>query len=97
MPKSRLPQAVWFENIRPYVWKRDHFKCTNCHNPVRLEQCHIDHIVSGKLGSNQLSNLRTLCLACHSLRECNRHRGLTSKAIENGVIPPNWRHLTWEN
>lgn len=62
---------------------------------LKLEECHIDHIVSGKEGSNKFSNLRTLCYRCHSLRECNRHRGLTSRAIEKGILPPKWRHLTW--
>lgn len=97
MPKSRLPSDIWFNNIRPIVWKRDNYRCTNCQKRVSLRKCHIDHIVSGKLGSNKLSNLRNLCMQCHSLRECNRHRGLTSKAIDDGIIPPNWRQLTWED
>lgn len=82
MPKSRLPKEVWDENIRTIVWKRDCCKCTKCNKTVSLQECHIDHIVSGKFGSNKISNLRTLCIYCHSLRHCNRHRGLTAKSIE---------------
>lgn len=97
MPKSRLPNEVWFENIRPMVLERDNFKCTNCSRIVSLDNCHIDHIISGKQGNNKLSNLRTLCIPCHSLRQCNRHRGLTANAIKKGLIPPNWRELTWDD
>lgn len=97
MPKSRLPYNIWYKNIRPAVLKRDNYRCTNCSKLVSGENCHIDHIVSGKTGSNKISNLRTLCISCHSLRQCNRHRGLTAKAVGDGLIPPNWRQLTWED
>lgn len=95
MPKSRLPRDVWYKNIRTKVIKRDNYRCINCGKVVWLENCHIDHIISGKFGSNKLSNLRTLCIPCHSLRECNRHRMLTAKAVELGIIPTDWRELTW--
>lgn len=97
MPKSRLPKEIWDENIRPKVRKRDSCKCTKCNKTVSLQECHIDHIVSGKFGSNKISNLRTLCIYCHSLRQCNRHRGLTAKSIERGMLPAKWRHLTWDD
>ncbi|XNQ30246.1 HNH endonuclease [Robertmurraya sp. 2P01SA] len=92
-----MPNEVWYKNIRPAVLKRDHYKCTNCLKIVSLTNSHIDHIVSGKCGNNKLSNLRTLCIPCHSLRQCNRHRGLTANAIRDGLIPPDWRQLTWED
>lgn len=97
VPKSRMPNDVWYKNIRPAILKRDNYRCKNCSKKVNLNDCHIDHIVSGKFGSNKLSNLRTLCVPCHSLRQCNRHRGLTANAIEKGLIPMDWRHLTWED
>lgn len=97
VPKFRLPYEVWYKNIRPAVIKRDNYKCTNCSKIVNLKNCHIDHIISGKYGSNKLSNLRTLCIPCHSLRQCNRHRRLTADAIKNKIIPPKWRQLTWED
>jgi hypothetical protein len=64
---------------------------------VALEECHIDHIKSGKLGSNKLSNLRTLCRRCHVLRADNRHRGMIASALRDGIIPPDWRGLVWED
>lgn len=61
-----------------------------------MEECHIDHIVSGKRGTNKLSNLRTLCRRCHTPRSCHRHQGMIAKAMADGVIPPHWRELVWE-
>lgn len=96
MPKKRPPKEVWVTNIRPMIWKRDERKCKRCEVPVSLEECHIDHIKSGKLGTNQLNNLRTLCRRCHVLRMDHRHQGMIAKALKDGIIPPNWRELVWE-
>ena len=82
--------------LRPIGWERDGRKCVHCETSVALESCHIDHIRSGKLGTNQLSNLRTLCRRCHVLRADKRHRGMIASALRDGVIPPNWRELVWE-
>ena len=96
MPKHRPPREVWDE-LRRIVWVCDGGKCTHCHEPVPLEKCHIDHIKSGKLGTNKVKNLRTLCRRCHVLRADNRHRGMIAKALKDGIIPPNWRELVWED
>lgn len=96
MPKKRLPKEVWFE-VRKIIWKRDGGKCVRCRIKLELNECHIDHIISGKNGSNSLNNLRTLCRKCHVLRADKRHRGMISKALKDGVIPSNWREFTWED
>lgn len=95
MPKHRPPREVWAA-IRHQVWERDGRKCVRCGAPLTLKEAHIDHIKSGKLADNSLSNLRTLCRRCHVLRRDNRHRGMIAKALEDGIIPPNWRELVWE-
>ena len=95
MPKSRQPDEVWQETRRK-VWERDGGICQHHGEPVSLEECHIDHIVSGKRGTNHMSNLRTLCRRCHVLRADNRHRGMIARALELGIIPPDWRGLVWE-
>ena len=92
----RQPKDVWFENSRPKVFERDGGVCVRCKIPVSIDTCHIDHIQSGMKGSNHISNLRTLCRRCHVLRADIRHRGMTAKALKDGVIPPNWRALVWE-
>ncbi|WP_251009405.1 HNH endonuclease signature motif containing protein [Bacillus sp. ISL-39] len=71
-------------------------RCARCNKKIPLNKCHIDHKLAGKLGTNKISNLRTLCFSCHALRTCFLHRGLTAKAVEKGIVPPNWRHLTWD-
>lgn len=102
MPKHRPPREVWEETIRPTVWQRDHGRCQGpyCQGEpewsLPLEKAHIDHIRSGKLADNKLSNLRTLCRRCHVLRADRRHRGMIAAALRDGLIPPNWRELVWE-
>jgi 5-methylcytosine-specific restriction enzyme A len=96
MPRKRPPKIVWLTEIRPLIWERDGRQCVRCNRILSLKECHIDHIQSGKLGSNKISNLRTLCRVCHVLRADHRHRGMTAKALKDGIIPPNWRSLVWK-
>lgn len=95
MPKQRPPRDVW-ERQRTQVWLRDQRRCRHCGDSVAFEKCHIDHIQSGKRGSNGIRNLRTLCRRCHVLRADHRHRGMISAALRDGIIPHNWRDLVWE-
>jgi 5-methylcytosine-specific restriction protein A len=95
MPRHRLPGPIW-RVIRRLVWQRDENRCRHCGKPVLLKRCHIDHIRSGKLGTNKFSNLRTLCRRCHVLRADPRHRGLIASALRDGVIGPNWREEVWD-
>jgi 5-methylcytosine-specific restriction endonuclease McrA len=94
MPKSRQPPEIWAESRRE-TWERDDGKCQHCGIDVELSACHCDHIKSGKLAGNEASNRRTLCRRCHVLRADMRHRGMIAKALEDGIIPPNWRELVW--
>ncbi len=101
MPKKRQDRETWAETRRK-VWLRDEGRCQGpyCHDlpawSLPLEVCHIDHIKSGKLGTNHISNLRVLCRRCHVLRADQRHRGMIAKALQDGIIPPDWRSLVWE-
>lgn len=99
MPRKRQPKEIWDETRRE-VWERDGGKCQGPHckgaAPIPIKECHIDHIKSGKLGTNELSNLRVLCRRCHVLRSDFRHRGMLSRALQDGVIPPDWRGLVWD-
>lgn len=97
MPKKRQPREVW-EVTRIRVYERDGGLCQypKGKHPVALNEAHIDHVVSGKLGSNEDSNLRTLCRMHHCLRSDSRHRGMIASALRDGLIPPNWRELVWE-
>lgn len=100
MPKSRQPREIWQET-RERIWLRDKGRCQGpyCADKpewsIKLSECHVDHIRSGKLGSNCDDNLRVLCRRCHVLRADHRHKGMIGKALELGIIPPNWRELVW--
>lgn len=107
MPKKRQPKEVW-RVTRARIWKRDNGQCQSplksvaegglCIGKpsVSLETCNIDHIRSGMLGTNEDSNLRTLCKVCHGLRRDARHSAMRDKMIARGELPPNWRGLTWD-
>ncbi|MGD7052937.1 HNH endonuclease [Sutcliffiella horikoshii] len=95
MPKNRVPSETWNKIIRPIIWNRDQGKCQRCNIEVSLNKCHIDHIISGKRGSNKIKNLRTLCKRCHVLRKDMNHRGMTASALKNKLIPSNWRNSVW--
>lgn len=86
------------------VWERDEGICQSPLSPpmcrgksdeLTLKTCHIDHIRSGKLATNHLSNLRVLCRTCHTLRADLRHKGMVANALKLGIIPPNWRKYVW--
>lgn len=52
--------------LRLMIFARDEFKCRHCGSPHKLS---IDHIVSvRKGGSDDPSNLQTLCLPCNSAK-----------------------------
>ena len=100
MPKKRPPREVWQE-LRRLVWERDNHRCVRCvalgiDRELPLEEAHIDHVVSGKRGSNKLSDLRTLCRMHHVLRADGRHRGMIAAALRDGVVPAAWRALVWD-
>jgi 5-methylcytosine-specific restriction enzyme A len=96
MPRSRQPREIW-KITRKRIWRRDGGRCTRCGRELLLKECHIDHIRSGKLGSNQDYNLRTLCRRCHVLRADKRHRGMIASALRDAIIPPDWRESVWED
>lgn len=102
MPRKRQPKEIWDETRRK-IWNRDLGKCQGpyCKDTLPwslpLNGCHIDHKRSGKLGTNEASNLRVLCRRCHVLRLDKRHRGMMAKAIADGIIPPDWRGLVWDD
>src|SRR3990170_1381612 len=74
MPRKRMPRELWTLRRR-VVWLRDGGRCQSPPGPhktfctgkeyIPFNVCHIDHIRSGKLGSNATDNLRVLCPQCH--------------------------------
>lgn len=95
LPRHRPPREVW-QDLRRKVLERDGGQCVRCHAPVTEETFHCDHIRSGKLATNTLGNLRTLCRRCHVLRLDHRHRGMIAGALRDGIIGADWRDHVWD-
>lgn len=102
MPRKRRPAHELWNRTRQQVWDRDGGYCQGpyCRGapPMLLSEAHIDHILPiSANGSNALSNLRTLCRRCHALRAGRAHVGMIAGALRDGIIPPDWRSLVWDN
>ena len=64
-PRIAIPPAV-----REYVYQRDRAQCQCCGKMALEAQLTVDHIVPlAKGGSNDISNLQTLCLSCNSRKK----------------------------
>ena len=60
--KSKYSSGYW-RRLRQAVLIRDGYRCRQCGRAGRME---VDHVVPFKAGgSNALSNLQSLCRACH--------------------------------
>ena len=64
-PRMKIPLSV-----RKYVYQRDNYQCQSCGQTQRETQLNIDHIVPlATGGSNDLSNLQTLCANCNQKKK----------------------------
>ncbi|TAF53678.1 MAG: HNH endonuclease [Oscillatoriales cyanobacterium] len=69
MPAKPTPRARLSPDVRQYVLNRDRHQCQSCGQSINLQ---IDHIIPlARGGSNDLSNLQTLCQTCN-LRKRDR-------------------------
>lgn len=59
----------WWERTRLRIFQRDQYTCRSCGCVVGIKKgdAHCDHVVSKRDGgTNDDSNLQTLCVTCHS-------------------------------
>ncbi len=96
MSKPKRQSLDIWRITRKRIWERDMGRCQGpyCKDKpvwsIDLNKAHIDHIQElCRGGSNYDSNLRTLCPRCHCLRANHTHQGMISKALRDGIIPPN--------
>ncbi len=54
-----------WERLRLQVFDRDAHRCRECGRAGRLEAHHVVELAHG--GTNDMSNLKTLCRTCHIL------------------------------
>lgn len=57
-----------YDRLRIRVLERDRWKCQGCGSSVNLQVHHLRY--RGRLGSDELDNLISLCMDCHD----NEHR-----------------------
>ena len=66
---SKTPRIPIPPEVRKYVFERDRFQCRSCGKTKLDTELNIDHIVAlARGGSNDISNLQTLC------RDCNQQK-----------------------
>jgi 5-methylcytosine-specific restriction enzyme A len=66
MPE-KSPRISFPKEVREYVFQRDNHQCQSCGRSSKLT---IDHIIPlAKGGSNDISNLQTLCTSCNSQKK----------------------------
>ncbi len=64
-PRIRIPPSV-----REYVFQRDQYQCQSCGLTNETKTLNVDHIIPlAKGGSNDISNLQTLCSSCNQSKK----------------------------
>ncbi len=82
-----------FENTRAMVLNRDNYKCQNCKGKHKDSKLEIHHIIfRSQGGSDEESNLITLCHTCHE----NLHNGKINPKLE-GKTKGNLKYATQMN
>lgn len=72
-----------FLEVRTAVLKRDGYRCVNCGQTGT--ELHVHHIIPrSEGGTNDLSNLVTLCAKCHSIQDAKGHK-LIQKRIDEDL------------
>lgn len=63
---AKTPRIYLSSEVRKYVLQRDKYQCQSCGKTQGETTLNIDHIIPlAKGGSNDLSNLQTLCQGCN--------------------------------
>ena len=68
MPKT--PRITIPKSVRKYVYQRDNYQCQSCGKTEQETKLNIDHIIPlATGGSNDMSNLQTLCSKCNQKKK----------------------------
>ncbi|CAD5979414.1 HNH endonuclease [Planktothrix tepida] len=66
------PRIVIPQEVRRYVFLRDNYQCKSCGKTENETQLTMDHIIPlAKGGSNDISNLQTLCSQCNQKKKAD--------------------------
>ena len=73
--------------IRESILRRDEFKCVECGKPCNPDEADIHHLLPRSAGgSDEPSNLITLCDGCHAAHHPKLSAGLARRAIERWAV-----------
>jgi ATP-dependent DNA helicase RecQ len=76
----------WRET-RLQVLKRDNYRCVSCSTPVKSADADVHHLLPRSMGgTDELSNLVTLCDGCHATHHPNLAGGLARRVIERWAV-----------
>lgn len=77
---------IWAE-LRQSVLQRDQQRCQHCRGQFGNSELHAHHVVPRMLGGrDELSNLVTLCAACHAALHPNFHTSLARRFLERWAL-----------
>jgi hypothetical protein len=92
-----------FANTKAYVLDRDQYTCQSCHGKSKNSRLHVHHIIFRRNGgSDEESNLITLCETCHtalhqgkiSLKKSGKKKGNLKHATQMNVLCPQLLKIT---
>jgi ATP-dependent DNA helicase RecQ len=81
------PQTLTWQEIRQVVLARDNNRCVSCGEICQRGEADVHHLVPRSLGgSDEASNLVTLCDGCHGAHHPNLQVSLSRRFIERWAI-----------
>jgi 5-methylcytosine-specific restriction enzyme A len=70
---NKTPRIPIPLEVRKYVFERDRYSCQSCGKNQTQSKLTVDHIIAlAQGGTNDLSNLQTLCSICNG-HKYNKH------------------------
>ncbi|THF58198.1 RecQ family ATP-dependent DNA helicase [Ollibium composti] len=83
---QQLATDPWQETRRQ-VLQRDDYRCVSCSTSVKSAEADIHHLLPRSMGgTDELSNLVTLCDGCHASHHPNLAGGLARRVIERWAV-----------
>jgi 5-methylcytosine-specific restriction endonuclease McrA len=76
---TQFPRISLTPEIREFIFQRDRYRCQHCDRPFPAQgtpkHLEVDHILPlSQGGTNDLSNLQTLCRRCNRRKRDRRDR-----------------------
>lgn len=84
---NTVPHKMTWQEARKVVLDRDNWKCVTCGESCRKDEVDVHHLIPRSFGgSDEPSNLITLCDGCHGAHHPNLQMALSRRFIEKWAI-----------